>query len=91
METRKHILIVDDEETIRTVLSRIMGGTGLSVSTAKDPNHALIEAQKKRPDLILLDMNMPKGGGLRFLELAKRFFPRIPVIMVTGMLDEAEG
>jgi len=91
MDAQKHILIVDDEETIRRVLSRIMRGAGLSVSTARDPKDAIIEAQKKRPDLVLLDVNMPNGGGLRFLELAKRFFPTVPVIMVTGMIDENEA
>ena len=91
MSARKRILVVDDEESIRKVLERLLKDSGYEVYTAKDGSQALELLQNEPPALVLLDINMPKFGGMRFLEIAKRLCPGIPIIMVTGEMDEAQA
>ncbi|MFH2203549.1 MAG: response regulator [Elusimicrobiota bacterium] len=87
MTNRKRILIVDDEATIRRVLSRLLAGSGHEIMTAEDGREALEMIQQRPPDLVLLDINMPRLGGMRLLELVKKIRPGLPVIMVTGVDD----
>lgn len=58
------ILVVDDEPQIRRVLKATLSGQGYEVFTAKSGEEALESLREVRPDLILLDMNMPGMGGL---------------------------
>lgn len=86
MTLRKKVLVVDDEADIRFYLRAILEDAGFEVTTASDGDEALIEIKKQKPDLISLDLIMPKKTGIRFLyELRhNREWARIPVIIVTG-------
>ena len=64
------ILIVDDEESIRFSLSETLSGCGYEIHTAMDGEEALEQIQKHQPDLMLLDMKMPKMGGMDVLKKA---------------------
>ncbi len=85
-DTKKTVLVVDDEADVRNFLKAALLEAGFNVITAEDGNLALDEVKKKVPDLISLDLVMPKKSGARFYrELTKkREWSKIPVIIVTG-------
>lgn len=61
------VLVVDDSPVIRKVASRILEGLHLRAKEAPDGESALAECEKRMPDAILLDWNMPQMDGLAFL------------------------
>ena len=80
------ILIVDDSADIRLLLSRSLKAMGYSVFQATDGNEVMAAVQSYLPDLILLDVSMPKMDGFTALGMLKND-PRtktIPVIMITA-------
>ncbi len=83
--TRKKILLVDDAETILMMERMILGKAGYELLTAKDGQEAVTKAVAEQPDLILMDVVMPKMDGfeacrqLRGQDVTKA----IPIIMVT--------
>jgi len=85
-DTKKTVLVVDDEADVRNFLKAALLEAGFNVITAEDGNLALDEVKKKIPDLISLDLVMPKKSGARFYrELSKnKSWSKIPVIIVTG-------
>jgi putative nucleotidyltransferase with HDIG domain len=86
VETEK-ILVVDDEEAIREVVSTMLQAQGFECVTANNGKAAVDHMQKFSPDLILSDMVMPEMDGLRLLEWAREHTPDVPVILVTAMHD----
>jgi two-component system nitrogen regulation response regulator NtrX len=86
--TSKTILIVDDEPAVREVLSGYFehqyGPRGYSVETASDGAEALAAVRRRRPALVLLDIEMPGMDGVEALRGVRAIDPKIPVIMVTG-------
>jgi adenylate cyclase len=86
------ILIADDNEANRDILVRRLAVHGYNLITASDGEQALAAARSMLPDLILLDIMMPKLDGLevcRELKADKRL-PFIPIILVTAMADSKE-
>jgi len=84
IEMRKKILLVDDTQTV-TTLERVILGDGYDYLEARDGEEAFQKARVARPDLILMDLNMPgKSGidGLRSLK-AEETTAGIPVVIVT--------
>lgn len=84
------ILIVDDERALREGLKATLRGEGFDVRTAKDGEDALSKVSEKRPDLVLLDVMMPKMNGFRCCEELRRTNPLLPVIFLTGKDSEAD-
>jgi chemosensory pili system protein ChpA (sensor histidine kinase/response regulator) len=80
------VLIVDDSLTIRKVTSRLMVREGYTVETARDGFEALQAVNERRPDIILLDIEMPKMDGFEFAKLMKGDAKTrsIPIIMITS-------
>ena len=79
----KRILIVDDEPLITEVLSEHFKGD-YEVETALNGTEALTAILRQRPDLVLLDINMPRMNGVEVLKDIKQIDPTIAVIMVTA-------
>jgi len=90
---RKTILVVDDEPDVRRYLATILGDAGFDVRTAGDGEEALAAIQADPPDLISLDLIMPRRSGHRLLyELKKhRTLSRIPVLIVTAHARDELG
>jgi CheY-like chemotaxis protein len=90
MDELKKILIIDDEEDVRTYLSTFFSDNGLSVISAVDGKEGIEKAVTEKPDLITLDVSMPEESGVRALrdlqnnEVTKN----IPVIIVTGVSSD---
>ena len=85
------VLIADDDPTMRALVVQILSAQGMRVAEAADGIVALDEAQRLRPALLLLDMDMPRLDGLGVLEtLRRRLVGRsVPVIVVTAHDDPA--
>ncbi len=83
---KKTVLVVDDEADIRRFLSTALIEAGFEVVTASDGFEALEKIEKQTPDLISLDLVMPKKSGVRFYrEMSKnKSWANIPVLIVTG-------
>jgi len=77
------ILIVEDEELIRQMYAEFLGMKGYKVETAENGQKALDFLSNTRPDLILLDMNMPELNGKEFLTIIKadNKLKNIPVLI----------
>ncbi|MCI0542742.1 response regulator [bacterium] len=72
MESNKKILIVEDEVSLRTPLSKTLTDEGFQVFQAENGDEGLKMAFQEHPDLILLDVFMPKMGGLEMLDLLRK-------------------
>lgn len=81
------ILLVEDSRFLRMATERALTHAGYEVSSVGDGEEALREARMKMPDVILLDVLLPKMSGLDVLKELKRdsVTRAIPVIVVTGM------
>jgi CheY-like chemotaxis protein len=85
----KKILIVDDDPIIVRILHPHLRAAGYQVSAAADAIQGIQMAITERPDLILLDLQMPAGGGAGVFEALQKNFRTslIPVIFVTANRD----
>ena len=81
----KTILLVDDDNDILESMRVVLEGKGYRILIARDGNAGLTVAERDNPDLIVLDMMMPKKSGFLVLEKLKgRPGGLIPTIMITG-------
>jgi DNA-binding response OmpR family regulator len=81
----KKILIVDDDFEIIDSIRYALEGQGYQVVIARDGNQGLALAERENPDLMILDMMMPKRSGFLVLEKLRRLRDTpLPVIMITG-------
>jgi DNA-binding response OmpR family regulator len=87
-----HILVVDDDADIRKLVEKILTGRGHRVSQAEDGEAGFGAAVVKKPDLIILDLNLPKMDGFEVCRRLKadRDTKKIPVIMLTAAFPEWE-
>ncbi len=83
----KTILIVDDEKRLRDMLQAYLTQEGFRVAAAADGQEALFVARREKPDLIILDLMMPKMDGYEFLRAHSRERDT-PVIILTAKLEE---
>lgn len=79
-----HILIVDDYENVRDVVSRMLSDSGFQVQTAKNGTEALRLFSGAPFGLVLTDFNMPGMDGLTLAEEIRKLSPATPVILMTG-------
>ncbi len=83
---KKKILVVDDEQQIVKLLTMRLQINNYEVISAYDGYECVQTAKEENPDLILLDIKMPKGGGINAFETLKRNLSTedIPVIFITA-------
>lgn len=87
MAGKNRILVVDDEDALRTVLSSELEGEGYQVASASDGEEAIKILNTQSFDLILLDIKMPNVDGFEVLKYVKQHQPKTKVIMLTGFAD----
>src|SRR5262245_19917108 len=87
----KHILIIDDEEAVCWALERALSREGHTVAVAASVEQGRTLAERRQPDLIVLDVRLPGMDGLTALGLFGQRLPNVPVIIITafGNLDTA--
>src|SRR5437762_3600203 len=83
----KSILIVDDEEPIRRMLSRLLERHGYPCKVASDATDARKQLETQQFALILCDVNMPGESGLDLVRHVLREYPHTAAVMVTGLDD----
>ncbi|MDB6154991.1 MAG: Histidine kinase [Chthoniobacteraceae bacterium] len=84
MRRSLQVLIVDDDEQIREILSEILERAGHIVTTASDGHEALLTLQSQKFDLLLTDFSMPKMHGGQLAHAAREVDATLPIIMTTG-------
>lgn len=89
-EERQHILIVDDDQGIQTSLTAFLRRTGFEVSTASDGVQALALLESLQPDLIILDVLMPRVDGRETLRRLRQTRNWTPVILLTRVGEAVE-
>ena len=82
---KKRILVVDDEEQIRDLLTQFFRAHEYEVSVATSSAEALRGIKERQPDLVVLDIGLDQEDGLKLLGTFKSLHPEIKVIMLTGM------
>lgn len=87
----KKILIADDEPDILEIIQYNLQAEGYTVYTAKDGDEALVRAKQIKPDLIILDIMMPKKNGVEVCELlrAQAAYKDTLIIFLTALSDES--
>jgi two-component system response regulator (stage 0 sporulation protein F) len=84
----KKILIVDDEEKIRTLLEKFLTKKGYQALTATNGQEAIEKVKTDSPQVVLMDIRMPGMDGLTAMKKIKEVSPKTGVIMITGVKDE---
>ena len=89
---KKRILIVDDEKDIVESVQFRLESEGFQCLTAYDGEQALFKAKKENPDLILLDIVLPKINGYKIARLLKfdESYKNIPIIMLTARTQKTD-
>ncbi len=83
--TRKRIVIVDDDPEIIESVRYALESLNMEVLVARDGNHGLALAESESPDLVILDMMMPKRSGFLVVEKLRRTLPvPVKIIMITA-------
>ena len=85
----KQILVVDDEPRIAAICRDYLGRAGFKVSVAGNGEDALAMARAKQPDLIVLDLGLPKKDGFEVTR-SLRAHSNVPIIMLTARVDERD-
>ena len=87
MNMEAHILIIDDEASLRQTLARILQRTGYEVTTAADGQEGLALISEHPFDLVYSDIRMPDMNGLELLKIVHTKFPDLPVVLFTAQPD----
>ena len=89
---KKIILIIDDEVDLVEMLSLRLQASGYDVITANDGQEGLDKARNEKPDLIILDLMLPKIDGYKVCRMLKfdEKFKQIPIILFTARAQEAD-
>ena len=85
--SNKKILVVDDESDVRSYLSAVLSKAGYQTLTAADGREAFEIADEERPDLVILDLEMPRQSGTDFYRRLTKHevLTQTPIIVVSGL------
>ena len=84
---RPKILIIDDEEFIRTLLSEVLDGYASKIVELENGQHVLDIVESESPDLIIVDIVMPEKDGLEVIIEVKRKYPSLPIFAISAYLE----
>ena len=79
------VLLVDDDPSIRELLSRQLEKAGFKARQAEDGIDGLVKLRDELPKVIISDLQMPRMSGFEFISVVRRRFPSIPVIALLGI------
>jgi len=83
------VLVVDDDRRVRELLEIALTSNGFGVISAADGEEGLLRAQRERPDLVLLDVRLPKRSGLEVCDVLRNdpLDPSIPIILISALAE----
>ena len=81
----QHIMVVDDQAVVCKALEEYLRMSGYRVTATIDSRTVLSLVEKDPPELLVVDLLMPEVDGLAVLENVKHRFPKVPVLILTGM------
>ncbi len=84
---RKHVLVIDDSQTVRTIATRALEGAGYRVSQADSMEEAFNNVDIAHVDLVLCDVFMPGMGGLVGMRTIKATWPRVTIISMSAGIE----
>src|SRR2546427_11785562 len=86
MATAPKILVIDDDKTFTAMMAALLRTAGYSPVVAFDAMQGFMFAQRESPELVLLDLSMPAGGGMQLLDKLPHSHKKqnVPLIIVTG-------
>ncbi len=90
---RSSILVVDDEDAIRTLICHFLEGEGYEILLSSNASDALRFAltSRQRFDLLLVDIQMPGMYGIELAQRLRQEWPGVPVLLISGMVEEREA
>lgn len=86
--SRRQILVVDDNPSVRKTLAMLLVSAGYDVAVAEDGLAALSQLRKTLPDVIVSDLEMPCMSGFELLSVVRRRFPQILTVAMSGAYPE---
>jgi CheY-like chemotaxis protein len=89
--SQSRLLVVDDEPSMRQMMSKLLVSRGYEVLTAQDGFDALSQLKGRLPDLIISDLNMPRMSGFELLAIVRQRFPQLPTIAISGDMFSDES
>lgn len=84
MTAQPLICVIDDDESVRQTVGRILKSAGYAVVDAKDGEAGLRAVERSNPTMIITDIVMPNREGIETIREAKQRFPGIPIIAISG-------
>jgi len=84
MSEQPLICVIDDDESVRQTVGRILRGAGYAVVDARDGEIGLRVIERELPAMIVTDIVMPNREGIETIREAKQRFPAIPIIAISG-------
>ena len=90
MAGQKHILVIDDSESLRRLLLQSLSAAGLMVSAAASAEEGLQKASEHLPDLVICDVNLPDMDGREACKIIRKNGYKGPVILLTAQASEAD-
>ena len=81
---QKKILLIDDDYEIVAAMRAVLEAKGFRIVTASDGNAGIVAADRENPDLVVVDMMMPKKSGFLVIEKIKQTKKLLPMIMITA-------
>jgi CheY-like chemotaxis protein len=80
------VLVVDDDPSLRALLSRQLERAGFEIDEAEDGIDGVVKLRIELPKVIISDLQMPRMAGIEFLSVVRRRFPFIPVVVLSGLI-----
>lgn len=84
----KRVLVVDDDDDVRQLLSHLLEQADYNVHLAADGLEALHEMKKRHFDAVVTDYHMPRMSGLEFMLLSQVVWPNTPIILLSGETED---
>jgi CheY-like chemotaxis protein len=81
------VLLVEDDPTIRDILSTQLEEAGFKAQQAEDGIDGLVKLRDKLPKVIISDLQMPRMSGIEFISVVRQRFPCVPVIVLSGSIQ----
>jgi len=88
-ETKISVLVVEDDETLREVLATILSRRGYRCESAENGVEAMQKVEETNFDAVVTDIDMPQMDGTALTRNLTQRFPDLPVMIVTGKLDDS--